>query len=525
MILDTLKIPYEILEANDRIGGRIYTHRFNGDAGRDAPVNDPARYDYIDMGAMRYPNNFFMKRVFKLFERLDMDDILIEYKYSAPNTFRLYNGVRHNSADQSDLDIFNVSEAKGGAVPDEYVVKGVDDVSSDIFKPFAEAFQTLPFNEAWKKLAAYDPYSTRGYLLSKGYPDTVVEWLETFTTATGLYDDAFVESTMDAMDFANAKAAYSWYCIDGGSDNLTTRMAQRLTSQPLIGRRVTKIASVPGGGAMDVTFGKHFIFISTKRYAQVISTVPLGCLAAIDIPQNDLSYMKRMAIRCLNYDTSTKVALKFQSRWWEDPKIMGDRTIKGGVSSTDSPIRTCVYPSYGFHATGKVSGVILASYTWAQDAQRMGGLAQAKGSDADKLLIELTLKNLSELHNVPVEKFGPLLDHYVHNWHNDEHARGAFALFGPGQFGQPSSGNSLFASMKAPGANGKLHIAGEATSVHHAWVLGALNSAWRAVYNALGLLPDAQTKRTLLEETWGIPDEEDCKALLKLAVLGNHKVL
>ena len=174
-----------------------------------------------------------------------------------------------------------------------------------------------------------------------------------------------------------------------------------------------------------------------KAYSQVICTVPLGCLAAIDIPTDDLSYMKRLAIRALNYDTSTKIALKFKSRWWEDPAIMGDRTITGGVSSTDIPIRTCVYPSYGFDATGPVTGVMLASYTWAQDAQRLGGLAQdcAPGSTADALLLELTLQNLSALHGVPVAQMGPLEAHFAWNWHADPLARGAFALCGLLGFG------------------------------------------------------------------------------------------
>jgi monoamine oxidase len=234
-----------------------------------------------------------------------------------------------------------------------------------------------------------------------------------------------------------------------------------------------------------------------------------------------------MAIRSLNYDTSTKVALKFESRWWEDPSIMGDRTIKGGISSTDIPIRTCVYPSYGFDATGKVPGVILASYTWAQDAQRLGGLAQAKNTEADRRLVELTLQNLSQLHNISIDKFGKLVDHYAYNWHNDENARGAFALFRPGQFGQSKVGYSMFASMAAPAANGKLHIAGEATSVHHAWVLGALNSAWRAVYNALPQLDlppeEIEEKIRLLKTEWPVPDEFSPSSLTKLAALARRK--
>lgn len=46
-LLDSLKLPhisYEILESSQRIGGRVYTHRFG-----------PAEKDYYDVGAMRFP--------------------------------------------------------------------------------------------------------------------------------------------------------------------------------------------------------------------------------------------------------------------------------------------------------------------------------------------------------------------------------------------------------------------------------------------------------------------------------------
>lgn len=79
----------------------------------------------------------------------------------------------------------------------------------------------------------------------------------------------------------------------------------------------------------------------TREYSQVICTVPLGCLAAVDFPHvDDLSYTKRLAIRSLSYDTSTKVALQFKTRWWENPEVMpGGKIIRGGVSTTDLPIR------------------------------------------------------------------------------------------------------------------------------------------------------------------------------------------
>lgn len=51
-----LDIDYEILEAadKDRVGGRLYTHRFSGIEG--------GVHDYYDVGAMRFPENDVMKR-------------------------------------------------------------------------------------------------------------------------------------------------------------------------------------------------------------------------------------------------------------------------------------------------------------------------------------------------------------------------------------------------------------------------------------------------------------------------------
>jgi NADPH-dependent 2,4-dienoyl-CoA reductase/sulfur reductase-like enzyme len=46
IMLDSLGIDYDILEASDRAGGRIFTYRFNETAWAASTPADPAYYDY-----------------------------------------------------------------------------------------------------------------------------------------------------------------------------------------------------------------------------------------------------------------------------------------------------------------------------------------------------------------------------------------------------------------------------------------------------------------------------------------------
>jgi monoamine oxidase len=296
-------------------------------------------------------------------------------------------------------------------------------------------------------------------------------------------------------------------------------MTEELKRKPILNQRVQKMALTSEKDAIAV----ELLGGEVKKYSQVICTTPLGCLAAIDTDGLDLLYSQKIAIRCLQYDSATKVGIKFAKRWWEDPAVMGNgKTIQGGQSTTDLPIRTCVYPSNGLNCANP-PGVLIASYTWAQDARRMGSLTQENGTQGDKILLDLTLDNLAKMHGISVAQMGEVVDFFAHSWFNDENALGAYALFGPGQFGDPNSDVlSPFVAIKAPAANGRFHFAGEATSAHHGWVLGALNSGWRAVYNAL---VGHKNQQELLIERWGIPDEENVRNLNELCGLAHNRML
>jgi monoamine oxidase len=167
-----------------------------------------------------------------------------------------------------------------------------------------------------------------------------------------------------------------------------------------------------------------------------------------------LSRAKMRAIRQLHYDASAKIFIQCRRRFWEE-----DDGIYGGGSITDLAVRNIYYPEHG-RETGR--GVLLASYTWSEDAQRWGSLAPQ-----DRL--SQALENLELIHPQILQEFEGGASKM---WHDDEYACGAFALFDPGQQ------SLLHEHIITP--EGRLHFAGEHASLAHAWIQGAIESGLRA---------------------------------------------
>ena len=190
-----------------------------------------------------------------------------------------------------------------------------------------------------------------------------------------------------------------------------------------------------------------------------VLTLPFAVLRHIEVLK-PFTRHKRRAIRQLHYDASAKIFLQCGRRFWEE-----DDGIHGGGSVTDLAIRNLYYPDHG-HETGR--GVLLASYTWSEDAQRWGSLPEHER-------IEQAIENVAAIH--------PQITECVEvgsskMWHDDPHAGGAFALFDPGQQ------TLLHDHIRAP--EGRIHFAGEHTSLMHAWIQGALESGLRAAWEIHG---------------------------------------
>jgi len=327
-----------------------------------------------------------------------------------------------------------------------------------------------------------------------------IQWLETVSTSSGLFDQSFSESVVDSLDFDESPDE-AWKCVEGGASVVIEAMLEKIQTKPALNTRVTRIALDRRGAKkkdpkMSVTFINSTGTEETREYNTVFNTTTLACAQRIDFTSAELHPAQKDALRSVHYDASAKVAIKFKTPWW----ITQCGIAQGGVASTDLPLRTCVYPSYNIYDSPDSPSVLIASYTWAQDAQRISALITRDSPQGEEALKELILRDLARLHAAHGITYAFLKEQYVthhsYSWYSDSNTSGAFALFGPGQF------SNYYTFLTRPAADGQLHFVGEASSAHHAWIVGALDSAQRAVMYSLlrfGMRGEAEE----VETRWG----------------------
>ena len=328
-----------------------------------------------------------------------------------------------------------------------------------------------------------------------------------------------------------------WYCLEGGTQQVAEAMRNKLKQAgPKFNSRVTMIKREPereGQNDMIVRVGpaKDDEKDEDRRYySAVFVSTTLAAMQRMDLTGATLNYGTKVAIRSLRYGTSCKVGIKFKEPWW----INDSNIDNGGVAQTDLPLRMCVYPSYNIKDGHDKEAVLLSSYTWGSDAQRFAALISKENKttkekqEAEEELKEVLCHDLALLHcpqkngekdeiayQALYKKIKALyIEHHAYDWGADKYMSGAFAHFGPGQFAK------MYTDIIFPHAGGKLFIIGEAASKHHAWIVGALESAVRGVYQLLQEYKGSKTKEVeealqILENPkkgrspYLVPDEEN----------------
>jgi monoamine oxidase len=233
-------------------------------------------------------------------------------------------------------------------------------------------------------------------------------------------------------------------------ENLPLAFLPELRPHIRFGARMTALDQSPDAAIVhyETTAGR---LRAEGDYA--IVTAPFPVLRHVEV-LHPFPRAKQRAIRQLHYDASAKIFFQTRDRFWET-----EDGIVGGGTVTDLPIRNLYYTNYG-KETGR--GILLASYTWSEDAQRWGSLSPENR-------IVQALEDVEQIH--------PQIRHSFEAgaskmWHDDEFAGGAFALFDPGQQ------TLLYDEIVKP--EGRIYFAGEHASLYHAWIQGAIESGLRA---------------------------------------------
>ncbi|KAF3907426.1 hypothetical protein ABW21_db0206001 [Orbilia brochopaga] len=485
LLLQSINIEYEILEANpDRLGGRMLTHRFNETAWKASKPGEPDYYDYFEIGAMRWPNIDWQKRLISPSLNYSLLNIINNHPKTAPNdrielikyvftmennTFN-FNDVFRRRFQGLEGDPFKVGVSNGGNVPDNIAQQNASKVFGEALMNFQIQFEK-DFADGWKQALKFDDISLRGYLREeRGFTDVEIDWLETVTGATLHYETSLAQMAIEDWLFSPT----DWVQPLGGMDRIPYALS-KIVGPVQMNTTVTRIEAIDHQLQNGLNVSTSNPKKPWAQYSHVINTAPLGAIQAMDMtdPALNLSYSWKSAIRELKYDASVKIGVKFKYRWWQEDLPY---RIFGGESYTDRPTRRHDYPSFGMDVEG-APGTMLASYTWSQDALRISSyMHDEKGLDTLKHIV---LTDLSKSHNVTYEFLEDLyVDMHAYSWYDSPYAVGAFALFSPSQF------STILPRIATP-VQDRIFFAGEALSSGHAWVIGALNSAYRAVVELL----------------------------------------
>ncbi len=414
-----------VLEAQQRVGGRIYTLR--------EPFSDSL---YAEAGAMRIPRAHDLTMAY--IEHFKIPTA--EFTMDNPNGWVYLHGRKRRiaevMADPSCLG-FEVAEHEHGLTHSH--------LWSTALQPLVERLAESQ-TTAWDEIVSeYDRYSTREFLEANNWSEAAIEMFGLLADQEALMNSSFLELLREEA------GRYYTDMIElvGGMDHLPLAFLPALRDKIRFGARMVAIEQAPDSVTVHYQTAAGRFSVTGD---ELIVTVPFPVLRHVEVLP-ELSRGKQRAIRQLHYDASAKIVLQFRNRFWEE--VDG---IFGGGSFSDLPIRVTYYPDHSAE-TGR--GVVLASYTWSEDAQRWGSL-----SPSDR--ISQALENLSRIHPEARDAFEVGTSKM---WHDDEFAGGAFALFDPGQ-------QTLLHHLIVQ-SEGRLHFAGEHTSLYHAWIQGAIESGLR----------------------------------------------
>ncbi|PSW19976.1 amine oxidase [Photobacterium sanctipauli] len=513
-----------IIEADDRVGGRIKTFR----------NSDKKRYFEDDnltgeAGAMRIPDMHKLVQFLIEYTGVEKQLFLNKTVSKEDATSSFIDNPTIDDNGNVDLQTLKATGNNFLHVNHRHVSRRAYEDTSDVNRLLnyhlesnenTQASQLLESaigelrrqveedpKTAWPRIIEkYGEYSMRRFLKEQN-PDLSENAIEMIGVLENLESRMSYSFIQSFIELAIITPETPFWLIKGGTDKFSQAYYEKeglsdvtFLNQTLVDlyrceqtgqvKINTKVSSESGQyNDRDQAVSK---LLAQRSWDEAIVTIPFPSFRMVHV-WPELSQNKRKAVRELHYDAATKVLLEFRERFWET-----ENDIYGGGSVTDLPNRFMYYPSERM-GSGK-GGVMLASYSWADDARKWDSMSEyerfcyalenvaithAKHNPGDDYETrEKAHQRIRDLCVFNPEKYKDNQDNIVGaatiSWMNNPYAFGEAAIFYPGQL--ELLHKSIISSEWPCKQTGRpvLHFAGEHASLKHAWIEGAIESAVNA---------------------------------------------
>ncbi|KAI1610558.1 L-amino acid oxidase [Exophiala viscosa] len=452
-----------IIEAGQRLGGRVHTAYFG----------DPSERQYQEMGPMRFPLSITSSETN---ETLQIQDHRI--------VFQLADEVNNLNGNNSN---FTVNSSSVSQVAANASLAGASSTEDD---PSLDALDTtidnIIGNESFITQIAKNVYQAHKTFLDQGLGglggDDWSEFGYVHNYLKYALNDSFVaigdpgsESFWDNLYESMYFSATDWRTIDGGLTRLPSAFHPLVDSITYMNRKIQRVQFNESTQRVTLQWKAQPLdrTFQNASYDFAIVTVPMPLVRTWRLP--GFSDTLTTAIDIYPYSQVCKVALQFETRFWEHFAL----PIYGSCSTTtDIPgIGSICYPSYDINSTGK--GVMLASYTSSDDGLRWASIPE-------DVHVQYVVDAMAEIHGQVV------YDQYTGNynrrcWILDQYETISWASPDAGM--RKAFIPAFFQTEKG------IIMSGEGTSYTSSWIASALESGVRAATQLLlelGLADEAK---------------------------------
>jgi len=309
-----------------------------------------------------------------------------------------------------------------------------------------------PAGPAWaiERFAALDRITLAEHLKARGASEGALQVLAINTFfGYGWSEVSALHRLISDLALFQAGGNTAGRFFEGGTDRLPNAFALALRERIWYGAAVRGIRQEPGKVVVAVRQAGQERTVEADR---LVCTVPLPALRRIEVTPG-LSAAKRQAMEGLEFLPVTRIFVQTRRRYW------AERGYRGG-SGTDLPIQ--LVSEHPFLRADDQTRGILECHLKGPEAERVGALDQ----DAQ---IAFAVENLEKLHpGIRDQVEGGV----AMSWHEDPWTGGGYAWWKPGQL------TAWLPELARP--EGRIHFAGEHTSVLARTLEGALESGNRA---------------------------------------------